>query len=71
MAKSKTGFSEAVLEVEDIITKLENDEIDIDDLSVEVKKAVKLIEQCRDKLEKTETEVRDFVTSLQQDDQEG
>ncbi|MCP4801031.1 MAG: exodeoxyribonuclease VII small subunit [bacterium] len=71
MAKSKTGFSEAVLEVEDIITKLENDEIDIDDLSVEVKKAVKLIEQCREKLEKPETEVRDFVTSLQQDDQEG
>jgi exodeoxyribonuclease VII small subunit len=72
MVKVKKSFSESVAEVEEIIAKLQSDEIDIDDLSAEVKNAVKLIGECRKKLEKTDTEVRDFVASLQQDNnQEG
>lgn len=65
---NKKNFSDSVVEVEEIISKLENDEIDIDDLSDEVKKAVKLIGECRAKLKKTETEVSDFIESIQQEE---
>ena len=62
----KLSFGEAVSEVEQILAGLEQDEIDIDRLSEEVKRAVELIQVCREKLEKTDTEVRDLVAGLQQ-----
>ena len=62
----KLSFGEAVSEVEQILADLEQDEIDIDRLSEEVKRAVELIQVCREKLEKTDTEVRDLVAGLQQ-----
>jgi len=62
----KLSFGEAVSEVEQILAGLEQDEIDIDRLSEEVGRAVELIQVCREKLEKTDTEVRDLVAGLQQ-----
>ncbi len=59
------SFGEAVAEVESILARLEGDDIDVDDLSREVKRAVELIALCRDKLARTETEVRDIVDALQ------
>jgi exodeoxyribonuclease VII small subunit len=61
----KLSFGEAVGEVEQILAGLEQDEIDIDRLSEEVKRAVELIQVCREKLEKTDREVRDLVAGLQ------
>jgi exodeoxyribonuclease VII small subunit len=51
--------------VEEILARLEAEEIDIDDLSREVKRAAELIQLCRRKLEKTEREVGDLVAELQ------
>ncbi|MFH1844990.1 MAG: exodeoxyribonuclease VII small subunit [bacterium] len=59
------SFGDAVTEVEQILAKLEGEEIDIDDLAQEVKRAVELIKLCRGKLEKTDNEVRDLVADLQ------
>lgn len=61
----KLSFGEAVQEVEGILLGLEDDTVDIDTLGEEVKRAVELIQVCRQKLEKTEKEVRDLVTDLQ------
>jgi exodeoxyribonuclease VII small subunit len=61
----KLSFGEAVGEVEQILAGLEQDEVDIDRLSEEVKRAVELIQVCREKLEKTDREVRDLVAGLQ------
>ena len=61
------SFGEAVGEVEEILARLEDDEIDIDKLSGEVARAVALLQVCREKLSKTETEVRDLVSGLQAD----
>ena len=61
----KLSFSDAVTEVEEILDRLEGDDIDIDDLSVEVGRAVELIKVCRTKLEKTDQEVRTLVADLQ------
>ncbi len=62
----KLSFGEAVGEVEQILAGLEQDEIDIDRLSEEVRRAVELIQVCREKLEKTDAEVRELVAGLQQ-----
>ena len=60
------SFSEAVNEVEDILARLEQDDVDIDKLGEEVRRAVELIKVCREKLEKTDGEVRQMVTGLQE-----
>ena len=59
------SFGEAVTEVESILAGLEDDNIDIDKLGEEVRRAVELIQVCRGKLEKTDAEVRQLVEGLQ------
>lgn len=75
MVTSKTnatpGFAEALAEVETILARLEGDEIDIDDLSTEVKRAVALVDACREKLRATELEVKSFVDALNEADTVG
>ena len=61
----KLSFGEAVSEVEDILAGLERENVDIDSLGDEVKRAVELIQVCREKLEKTDAEVRGLVAGLQ------
>ena len=51
-------YEEAIRQIEDIVERLENDEMDIDSLGAELKKAQKLIKLCKDKLTKTEEEVK-------------
>ena len=63
-AASKLSFGEAVDEIEELLARLEAEEIDIDDLSAEVRRAVELIGLCRTKLEKTDAEVRELVAEL-------
>jgi exodeoxyribonuclease VII small subunit len=61
----KLSFSEAVSEVETILAGLEDEDVDIDTLGDEVKRAVELIQVCREKLEKTDSEVRELVAGLE------
>jgi exodeoxyribonuclease VII small subunit len=53
-----------VAEVEEILANMESDAVDIDTLGDEVKRAVELIQVCKEKLEKTDSEVRDLVSGL-------
>ena len=66
----KLSFGEAVGEVEQILERLEQEEVDIDDLGREVKRAVELIKVCREKLARTDREVRELVADLQESDDE-
>jgi exodeoxyribonuclease VII small subunit len=54
-------YSKALQQLEDIIKKIENEEIDIDELSGKVKEAVELIKECKDKITKAELEVKQVV----------
>ena len=58
-------YEEALRELEEIVSRLENDEMDIDSLSTELKKAQKLIKQCKDVLEKTEQDVKSILDNNQ------
>lgn len=61
MAKEEIKYEEAVRQLEDIVEKLENDELDIDSMSDNLKKAQKLIKLCKDKLTKTDDEINKIL----------
>ena len=56
MAEAK--YSKSIQKLEEIIEKIEGDEIDVDELSSSVKEAVTLIKACKTKIEKAELEVK-------------
>jgi exodeoxyribonuclease VII small subunit len=64
----KLSFGEAVAEVEEILAGLDREDVDIDTLGDEVKRAVELIRVCREKLARTDAEVRELVAGLETDD---
>ena len=67
-ATSQVPYGEAVREIETILESIDRDEIDIDELSVKVQRAVDLIEVCRDKLRATEVQVNEVLAGLEEDE---
>ena len=61
MAKKDTGYRQSIDEIESILTKIENGETDIDNLAVEIKRASKLLQDCKEKLFQTEQEVEKII----------
>jgi exodeoxyribonuclease VII small subunit len=64
MAKKEFSFNEAVKEIEKILGNIESGILDVDKLSVEVKKAAGLIRQCQKKLRSTEEEINSIFKDL-------
>jgi exodeoxyribonuclease VII small subunit len=54
-------YEEAMRELETIVRKMENDELDIDTLSEQLKRAQQLIKLCKDKLTKTDEEIKKIL----------
>lgn len=64
MTASKLSYSEAFSELQSILSKLENQELDVDQLSVQVKKASELIKFCKSKLHDTEEEIEKILKEM-------
>lgn len=64
---AEVKYSKAILRLEEIIQKIESEEIDVDDLSEKVKEAVKLLKTCKEKIEKAELEVKNVVDGFDKD----
>jgi exodeoxyribonuclease VII small subunit len=64
MAKKEFSFNEAVIEIEEILKNIEGGELDIDKLSMEVKRASELIKQCQKKLRSTEEEINSIFREM-------
>ncbi len=64
MTKKEFSFNGAVLEIENILRNIESGELDVDRLSVEVKRASELIKQCQKKLKSTEDEINSIFKDL-------
>ncbi len=63
--KKKTpSFSEAIQELEAILQRIDSEAIDIDGLAKELERATELLELCRGKIRKAETEVTQIVEKL-------
>ncbi len=54
-------YEEAVRQLETIVDKLESNELGIDELSTELKKAQQLIKLCKEKLTKTDDEIKKLL----------
>lgn len=54
-------YEEAVKKLEDIVHKMENDELDIDQISEQLKTAQQLIKLCKDRLTKTDEEIKKIL----------
>lgn len=61
MAKQEVKYEQAVSELEQIVNKMENDELDIDQLSEQLKRAKELVKLCQDKLTKTDEEIKKLL----------
>lgn len=64
MTKTKITYTEAVAEIEEILRQIEEDELDVDQLSEQVKRASLLIKICKEKLHKTEEDIEKILSDL-------
>jgi|YelNatPaOPRAMG01_1025707.scaffolds.fasta_scaffold02031_15 exodeoxyribonuclease VII small subunit len=58
MAKSKKTYSEALEELDQLLQKLEKNEIPLEDLTNIVKQATELIQFCQNQLFETDAEIQ-------------
>ncbi len=61
MVKNKFSYSQALTELENILTEIENEELDLDLLSEKVKRATFLIKECKSRLRKTGEEIESIL----------
>lgn len=59
-----TTYTEAMKELEDIVARMQSDECDIDSLAKYTSRALELLKFCRDKLFKTDEEVKKCLDEL-------
>ena len=57
------NYEAAVKELVEIVSKMENDELDIDQMSVQLKRAQELMKLCKDKLTKTDEEIQKILAN--------
>ena len=61
MAKQEIKYEEAIAQLEGIVRKMENENLDIESLTTQLKTAQKLIKLCKDKLTKTDKEIKKML----------
>ncbi len=66
MTEKTLTFQAAMEELELILRKLDSEEVNIDSLTVDLRRASELIEWCRSRLETTRVEVERIVTDLEE-----
>jgi exodeoxyribonuclease VII small subunit len=59
------SFGEAMAELEAILRRIEGEEVDVDRLAEELRRAAELLELCRAKIRKAEVEVTQIVQTLE------
>lgn len=64
MAAKKETYSQAIEKLETIVSAIENEELDIDQLSEKLQEAQKLVVFCKDKLYKTDEEIKKIILKM-------
>ncbi|MCG6190415.1 exodeoxyribonuclease VII small subunit [Maribellus maritimus] len=65
MVAKKTTYNEAITEIEEILDKIENEELDVDELAGKVKRVSVLLKICKDKLQKTNEQVEQILNEME------
>jgi len=66
MPKKELSYNDAINEMESIISKIENQELNIDELSANVKRVAELLTFCKMKLKNTEVEVQKILKEFEE-----
>jgi exodeoxyribonuclease VII small subunit len=61
MKKDELTYENAMKRLEEIVDKVENGQMDIDNLSATLKEAQELVAFCRDKLTKVDAEIKKIL----------
>ncbi|MBR6275417.1 MAG: exodeoxyribonuclease VII small subunit [Prevotella sp.] len=61
MMKEEIKYEAAYAELQAIVHRMENDELDIDQMSEQIKRAQLLIKLCKEKLTKTDEEIKKIL----------
>ena len=64
MGEKEISYSEAINEVERILAKIEDQELDVDELAGQLKRVSQLIKICKKKLFTAEKEVEKIIKAL-------
>jgi exodeoxyribonuclease VII small subunit len=67
MAKTEISYQDAVREIEEIISKIESGELNVDQLTDKVKRASLLLEICRKKLKTADEEISRIIEGMKED----
>lgn len=59
------SFGEAMEELEEILQRIEGEEVDVDQLAAELRRASQLLELARDKIRRAEVEVTQIVQGIE------
>lgn len=65
MPKKKINYRDAISEIEETIQAIENEELDVDQLSDKVKRVSELLKICKEKLHNTELEVENILNEME------
>ncbi|MAZ94013.1 MAG: exodeoxyribonuclease VII small subunit [Lentimicrobiaceae bacterium] len=60
----KIKYTDAIIELEELVAGIENNETDVDELTKKVKRASELIKICKEKLHFTEEEVNKILKDI-------
>ena len=69
MAKKNITYTEAVNQIEEILRKIENDELDMDELTKQVRNASELIKYCKSRLFETEQEIEKILDDIKDEEE--
>lgn len=67
MCAKEIKYREAVERLDEILKGIEDDDIDVDELSEQIKEAVELLRVCKARIDKAELEVKKVVDDLGKD----
>ena len=59
--KTEPDYEAAIKQLEAIVSSMESGEMGVDAMTAELKKAQKLIKMCRDRLTKTDEEIKKIL----------
>jgi len=63
--KKQIKYGDAVVEIESILDKIENEELDVDELTAKVKRVSELLSICKERLHSTEEEVEKILKDIE------
>ena len=64
MAKDQLSYSEAYSKLQEILSQIESNQLDIDELSFKIKEATSLLKVCKDKLFVANEETKKIIDNI-------